>query len=57
MGDEIREINGISVMGQTVETLQKMLVRKGGGRGGRRELGRRGGRRKRRRNVEGTRKE
>ena len=42
MGDEIREINGISVMGQTVETLQKMLVRKGGGRGGRRELGRRG---------------
>lgn len=26
MGDEIREINGMSVLGQTVETLQKMLV-------------------------------
>ncbi|ESN94012.1 hypothetical protein HELRODRAFT_87901 [Helobdella robusta] len=25
VGDEIREINGISVMGQTVETLQRML--------------------------------
>src|SRR6218665_1387090 len=27
VGDEIREINGISVHGQTVEVLQKMLVR------------------------------
>lgn len=26
MGDEIREINGISVANQTVEQLQKMLV-------------------------------
>lgn len=26
VGDEIREINGMSVLGQTVETLQKMLV-------------------------------
>ena len=26
MGDEIREINGISVQNQTVEKLQKMLV-------------------------------
>ena len=27
VGDEIREINGVSVINQTVETLQKMLVR------------------------------
>lgn len=27
VGDEIREINGISVANQTVEQLQKMLVR------------------------------
>jgi len=26
VGDEIREINGIGVMGQTVEALQRMLV-------------------------------
>ncbi len=26
VGDEIREINGVSVINQTVETLQKMLV-------------------------------
>ncbi|XP_048192596.1 peripheral plasma membrane protein CASK [Perognathus longimembris pacificus] len=31
VGDEIREINGISVANQTVEQLQKMLVRKCGG--------------------------
>lgn len=28
VGDEIREINGISVANQTVEQLQKMLVSK-----------------------------
>jgi calcium/calmodulin-dependent serine protein kinase len=27
VGDEIREINGISVAGQSVEALQRMLVR------------------------------
>jgi PDZ domain len=27
VGDEIREINGHSVVGQTVEALQRMLVR------------------------------
>ena len=29
VGDEIREINGVSVLNQTVDNLQKMLVRQG----------------------------